>query len=346
MTVEFLPAFNGDCILINSFMHTSTNILIDGGISKTYPSFLKKRLRDLVENKEYIDLLIITHIDDDHIGGILKIFEDTKFDISNIKAVWFNSGVIISKYFDEITDSNRELKIIPNNTKDMSIRQGITLEKILKHNNIWDELVKKSLDVFAINDFRITVLSPEIKDLYLLNKYWNKEKKSKNMSGNINKKYSINLKLLTTNKFIEDNSVTNKSSIALLIENFENKIMLLGDAPPSSVINSLFNLNYSETNPIKIDLLKISHHGSLSNTSLELLRMVKCKNYLFSTDGSNHEFPHKEVFARILSLQNDVCFYFNYKNKITTSIFTDEDFEDFTFKCIYSEDFNYQILLK
>ena len=85
MTIKFLQAFNGDCILIslkddNGF---NRNILVDGGIGETYkldkrnkgkPIYgpLKTIITNLKDNHKIIDLLILTHNDDDHIGGILK----------------------------------------------------------------------------------------------------------------------------------------------------------------------------------------------------------------------------------------------------------------------------------
>lgn len=58
-------------------------ILVDGGVSATYvdlkcgypmPGDLKSKLAGLKSKHEHIDLLIITHIDDDHIGGLLEWF--------------------------------------------------------------------------------------------------------------------------------------------------------------------------------------------------------------------------------------------------------------------------------
>lgn len=58
-------------------------ILVDGGVSATYVDLkcgypmsgdLKSKLESLKRKHEHIDLLIITHIDDDHIGGLLEWF--------------------------------------------------------------------------------------------------------------------------------------------------------------------------------------------------------------------------------------------------------------------------------
>ena len=100
MKVNFLEANNGDCILVSyEYDGYKKNIMIDSGVSKTYEykigrlkkeGSLKKVILDLQEKDQNIDLLIITHVDDDHIGGILKSFASKDFDSYLIIQVWFH----------------------------------------------------------------------------------------------------------------------------------------------------------------------------------------------------------------------------------------------------------------
>lgn len=79
MKIKFLQDFNGDSIWI-SFLKNDIprNILIDGGVGKTYKSTsnikgeLHKVIEKLLKNKLLIDLLILTQYDDNHIGGVLR----------------------------------------------------------------------------------------------------------------------------------------------------------------------------------------------------------------------------------------------------------------------------------
>ena len=79
------------------------NIIIDGGIGDTYENRLKRKgdLFDIIEhirrNEQKIDLLILTHFDDDHIGGLLRWLNKDKEAPTLIKKVWFNSGKEIAK---------------------------------------------------------------------------------------------------------------------------------------------------------------------------------------------------------------------------------------------------------
>ena len=51
---------------------------------------------------------------------------------------------------------------------------------------------------------------------------------------------------------------------------------------------------------LKVDVLKVSHHGSLSATSDELLKLIKPKVALISVGKNNlYHHPHKDVIQRL-----------------------------------------------
>ena len=98
MNIKFLKANNGDSILIS--FHDSEevkrNILIDGGMPQTYYNSgqnnngdLYYTIEDIKTRGESIDLLVLTHIDEDHIGGILKWIEFDEEAHQIIKKVCF-----------------------------------------------------------------------------------------------------------------------------------------------------------------------------------------------------------------------------------------------------------------
>ena len=61
-------AGKGDCVRLR--FDDTHNIIIDTGVIRFAPAF--KRICDEITSAgETLDLLILTHVDDDHIGGIL-----------------------------------------------------------------------------------------------------------------------------------------------------------------------------------------------------------------------------------------------------------------------------------
>lgn len=346
MKIKFLPAFNGDCLLISfDYEGKPKNILIDGGTPRTYQRFLKPELENLLGKNEFIDLLIVTHIDDDHIGGIKELYQDTKFDRSFIRNVWFNSGNLLSDYFKDDRDKTREVNIILDNQTDMSVGQGITLEQALISEGRWSQsLLKVSANPILFCGTQITILSPSENGLKKLNEKWQIEVDKTVKMSNEHDDFSIPISELIKRKFSEDKAIPNGSSIAILIENNVNKALLLGDAHPSVVIESLKNLGYTDKKKLKVDIVKVSHHASKGNTKPELLPLIECGKYMISTDGSKHGLPDKEAIARIIAHNPKCKLYFNYDDFIKT-LFLPEDIEQYEFETLSLSQMNYTLKL-
>ncbi|HYF33008.1 MAG TPA: MBL fold metallo-hydrolase [Chitinophagaceae bacterium] len=73
MTIKIFQSGKGDCML---FSNGTTNILVDGGVSPAYNMHVAKELNKLRKSNTSLDLACVSHIDDDHIGGFLKMIED------------------------------------------------------------------------------------------------------------------------------------------------------------------------------------------------------------------------------------------------------------------------------
>lgn len=69
MKLRIFQSDKGDCILISA---GNKNILVDAGIASSYTEHVAPAISKLKQ----IDLLCVSHIDDDHIGGVLKMVED------------------------------------------------------------------------------------------------------------------------------------------------------------------------------------------------------------------------------------------------------------------------------
>lgn len=86
--IKLVPAEYGNSIIIRIEDDTIVNILIDGGPKSTFDKFLKKEINTIVNQGEIIDLLVCTHIDDDHIKGLIPLVQN--FNDSFIGDVWHN----------------------------------------------------------------------------------------------------------------------------------------------------------------------------------------------------------------------------------------------------------------
>ncbi len=319
---EFLKAGNGDCILI-SVNNQSINILIDGGLSKTYNMQLKKKLESIKKKNSYLDLVVLTHYDNDHIGGILKLLENEKEAIKNgkktiIKELWFNSfdNALVNSY----TTSNQT-----------SARQQIKFDKYIKElipyikyqskisiDNIKEIFLGKN------NELKFTLLSPNKQKLDDLFTKFKKETIDYKTSAH-SSDYTLSIDELATKEFKADGSLTNGASIAFILEYKKLKFLFLGDAHIDLIVESLQNLGYSKNNQLKLEFIKLSHHGSSKNLNSEFLDLVETSKFIILTNGGRHKHPNKETLAKILThykrekdenshFKNDIEFIYNYEH--------------------------------
>ncbi|QKJ66832.1 MBL fold metallo-hydrolase [Deefgea piscis] len=332
ISVQVLHANHGDCILISHQVDQATfNVLIDGGDTKTfkygprlkYNGHLCNILDQIKGRKEHIDLAILTHIDDDHIGGLLRAFEEQGYLQDMVKRVWFNSSKKITQYFDhsEISENNVYLRNISPET---GIKKGKELELLLDEIECKREPIIISGQVLEVGPFTFKILSPNKANLEKLLCVWPCEGRTSETAGAQNDHSLSFEEILAVDDFCGDPSKTNGSSIGFIVEADEKAMLFLGDAHDKTIVESLQNLRYSREKKLHVDLVKISHHGSQYNTSPEFLAMIEAKNYLISTDGLHHGHPDKRTIARIINSNPNAVISFNYVRPIKSLLLPQE----------------------
>lgn len=307
MNIKFLKAGAGDAILIH---HKNKNILIDGGNETSY---LIRELNSIKNKGEFIDLLIITHHDDDHIAGIINILKQVDKEIFGekkdfIKRVLFNSPKLIQG------------KITPSNDRLLSYKQALETEELLiAIETNWKEIITNESNPICFDDLSLTFLSPTKNDLDLYS-----EDNGAFLSRHL--RCDWNESMTKLEKYIDDDSqdtsLSNKSSIVILVESEEKKILLTGDVTPdrfSLIMNELSVKN--EGAPIVLDYLKLPHHGSYRNLNQNILSLIDCQNFIITTNGKNSFLPNKKALLKIIrhvknKRKDRLNFIFNYKETI------------------------------
>ena len=85
LSISTIRSGKGDCIHLRfvGVSGNTHNIIIDSGPTSTAGEF-RNLIRTILAKSEKLDCLIISHYDDDHIGGILKVgdhgFQDIYFN--------------------------------------------------------------------------------------------------------------------------------------------------------------------------------------------------------------------------------------------------------------------------
>lgn len=335
------PAKNGDSFLVNA---DGTHILIDAGYASTYQDFIATDLAQLAKACRRLDLVVCTHIDADHIGGLLEFFSlngtpDKR--VIEVGAVWHNSlrslpplAALPDGLHDQmVLEAIRRRGIqgvATSSPNPISARQGSSLAKLLRqYGYTWNSgegtccISEGGSPVSLPNNVSVQVIGPKAVRLEELRNLWLREVRKLGYKGSsqpsnlvddayemwcttvplpsapeatpISAKSSLRLAEVHT----PDTSISNGSSIVLLIFTGNTRLLFLGDAWAEDVVDSLKALQ-STAAPLIFDAIKVSHHGSLHNTSVELLSIADSPCFLISSDGSHHGHPDFEVLAEIV----------------------------------------------
>jgi hypothetical protein len=272
----------------------------------------------LPPDERALELFVLTHIDDDHIGGAIPFLEGEAGGLK-IGDVWFNGYKHLSELLGAVQGE----------------RFSTLIDDLQLPWNRWREgkaiVVADSLPEHELpGGLSLTLLSPTAERLDDLRKRWEKEVDAKGfkpgeridaedlLGGDDT---STDVDELAARPFKSDKAPPNGSSIALLAE-FEGKsVLFAADAHPPVLERSIQSLLQARRQDrLTLDAFKVSHHASHGNTSPELLELLDCPRYLVSTNGDKFRHPHRETIGRIIKLGGPrPQLFFNYvsdENKV------------------------------
>jgi hypothetical protein len=187
--IEMLPAAHGDCLWIEYGSGPEVHrILIDGGPAHAYPQ-LRQRILHLPSDARNFDLLVITHIDADHIEGVIRLLLDAEALHCRFDRIWFNGREQLNAVPDPAGEAlgGVQGEILGMLIADYESRTGTQV-----WNQGFDDAVA-AIDpdaddlpvVMLPGECRLTLLSPDYERLLALKDNWEKELKAARLhSGN------------------------------------------------------------------------------------------------------------------------------------------------------------------
>lgn len=328
ITVEMLPAFEGDALWITIEDDGVLNVLIDGGRSKT-GELLAARIK--TRAPVHIDLLVVTHVDRDHVEGVIKLLELCSPEELTISDVWFNGY----RHLDgslPLSGLREQGAVMGNRLEELiSVRQVPWNHSFEGHAAMCSEVLFP--EHMLGKNTKITLLGPTAKELGAMLPVWERECARAGLRQDVMTsdageslveqaaRTNFDFQELIGVPFVDDIAPANRSSIVLLIEYRETRVLLAGDASAETLVASLGALR-ARRGPFAIDAFKVPHHGSAHNLSAALLEAVGCTNYLLSTNGAYFSHPSDEALARIVHHHASQALplpalYFNYRSART-----------------------------
>lgn len=328
LTIEALPAAQGDALLLRWGSSTSpTTMLVDGGPWSTYKA-LRARVEQLPRPRR-LDVLVVTHIDGDHIEGVIRLLRDRRALGLTIGDVWFNGWP--------------QLRCLSGESDRLGAEQGEFLGALLRRSKVpWnggrdgplavpDDGPPPVLDLPG--GATATVLGPLLSDLRRLRREWSSAIRASGWQPGDTARALSELegrrrlrasKDLLGGEPATDSSLPNRTSTVLLLEADGARVLLTGDAHGdmlAQVVGSAARA--AGTDALAVDLVKLPHHGSPANVTEPFLATVDSRRFLFSTNGAYYKHPGGTAVRRLLERAggavDPVELLFNYDSETTRS---------------------------
>lgn len=311
-SLEVLRAKHGDSLLLRyGDADNPKLIVIDGGPSGVFKDALKPRLEQLCQEaggKLPIEILMVSHLDSDHVKGIVDFSNalakkpPTVKGEYKIKTLWQNTftDAILSGGDGDPAEANAGALTGLKKATVASVNEGRQVRDNARllhwpENKGFDESVMAPNDKgveIDLDPLRLTVVGPRQQELDLLRKEWAKKTKE--------------LKKAKPAEAAEiaaylDESVYNLSSIVCVAEIKGKRMLLTGDARGDKILPELEAAGFlSAKGKMELDLLKVPHHGSSRNLDVDFFERLPAPHLVISANGKdgNPDLPTLEMISK------------------------------------------------
>jgi len=302
-SLEALRARHGDSLLLHFGTPDKPDVvLIDGGPGGVYGDTLKPRLQAMLdglramgrvgdEDALPLRLMMVSHIDDDHIGGLLGLTAEL-IDEKPTREPWVKPRSLWHNAFDDLaadSEGPREIDASPQPAKDAtaviaSVGQGRRLRDDAESldwsiNEPFDGLVQApehgGQSVRLDTDTTLLVVSPRTDQIARLRKEWAEQLRK------LKKKEASPAEVA---EYL-DESPYNLSSIVCLARQGERRMLLTGDARGDHVLDALDVAEATDDGKLHVDVLKLPHHGSIRNVEADFFERITADHYVISASG-------------------------------------------------------------
>lgn len=324
LRLELLPAAHGDAIWIEyGDARAPRRIVIDGGPAPTYQRGLRSRIAAMPDGDRRIDLLVVTHIDADHIDGAILLLQEAKRLGLRIGEIWFNAWPQLDKLGPETFQPLQGEFLGGLITVDTAFR---SVWNVRFGGGAVQVPESGELPVVELPDgARLTLLSPTARELRRLRARWASAIREfspgdvgealRRLRERREYRAPESPAVFAVRTYGDDRSVANGSSIAFLLEVEGKRLLLAADAHARVLTPALERVaRASGTARLRLDAVKLPHHGSMSNVTPELLSVIESERWLVSTSGAVFDHPDEETATLIAARQpRPAVFLCNYR---------------------------------
>jgi beta-lactamase superfamily II metal-dependent hydrolase len=282
----------GDSLLLEFGTDARRYILIDGGPDLIYERHLKKELKKIAEAGGKLDRVILSHVDGDHVLGLIDFFADLR-DADAYIAI---DGVWMNSFTNTPEGAGLEPKIRALGAAAPMTKAAATVQTIGDGNSLTilatqlglpinDEFPGKMILVdtapkpLTFDNIEMTVVGPTRANLEALRVKW-EEWLAKHENA-----------IQSNDPFVmanSDKSVPNLSSVMLYVKSGDATMLLTGDGRSDHLLEGLADAGLLDANGnLHVTLLKLPHHGSDRNATRNFFKRVTADVYVACANGKD-----------------------------------------------------------
>jgi beta-lactamase superfamily II metal-dependent hydrolase len=299
---EFFNARHGDAFLVR---WGDRVMLVDGGPSGLYEATLRDellaRLPRLPDGTPHVDTVLLSHVDDDHAAGIVRLLDEIRRarreqlpDPLTVRRLWFNAVEELVEVVDPALTASvqplldaamSERAVAASYHQGRAVRDGAAALGLSGNQPFESPLVCRA--VADLSGLAVTVVAPDQAAIDALATKWRTAQKQQDPA------------VLTAS--YADRSIPNLSSIVIHLEHQGRTALLTGDARGDRIVAGLEESGLlSAGGVLHVDLLKLPHHGSNKNMEPEFFQRVVADHYVISADGIKHHHPSEETLDALV----------------------------------------------
>jgi beta-lactamase superfamily II metal-dependent hydrolase len=343
--IQALQAAYGDCLILE--FGTAANprfVLIDGGPPGTYATSLRPRLKEINDQGGAIELVVLSHVDSDHIIGLLDLFSELRQQQAPIavQALWHNSfgdtigegnniEARVKTMLAGVTGANTVMSATSGEVNTIAEGHKLRLDALALHKPLNDGFQKAlvSLDTspgpLQWGNLQAVVVGPTKTNLDDLKQNW---------IAWLDAHEGV---LANGDPFVAamaDQSKPNLSSIMLHVTDDAGRTALLtGDGRGDHLLQGLDQAGLlSADGTMHVDVFKLPHHGSDRNVTKTLFKKITADQYIASANGKDGN-PDYSTLSWIVEAakqqQRRITIHVTNKTKSTTDLLADFDPQTF-----------------
>jgi len=304
LKLKALQAEHGDCFVLEYGTTADPKyILIDGGPKYIYDNHLKDELRKIRDGGGKLRLVILSHVDNDHVIGLLDMIAELRQQRANgeketitVDSLWHNS---FSQTIGSGTDIESRLRTLLTTaaTAPQTIAvAGMSLDGIsqghqlrlaasahgipINHESPSGFISVEEMPTRNVFDnLSLLVVGPTKENIEILQKEWLEWLEAQERGVETADPFFASM---------SDDSFKNLSSIMVLAEAEGKKALLTGDGRGDHLIQGLGKAGLLDAdNSLHVNVLKVPHHGSDRNVTKDFFSTITADTYIISGNGKH-----------------------------------------------------------